>query len=552
MKGRNLWLCVLMFPFISHCQKSEHLSQQQTSKLDSIATMDVPKGGPGIAVGIVMNGNIVYEKYAGYADLNDSIYIDRQSRFNIASNGKQFTALAILSLIEEGKLSLQDDIRDFLPTLYPNVKSDIRISHLLNHMSGIRDVYDLWSLQGLTWWEHTFDNNDALVLLAKQEELNFKPGAKYSYSNSNYILLAEIIGKVSGTSFITYTDDMFKSLNMPNTSFISNYKTIDEPIAKPYFNFDTWFGYDWIWNIHGDGNIFSTLKDQMQWERTIQTKRSDRFSKEVLEKSQSLLPNSTNTTYGYGVEFGEYQNIPYKFHGGSTGAWKAISARFPTQDFAIITLTNSGKIDPMLQTLKTADVLLGKESPTKSIRLTPEKIGNYVSIDDVLGHYKINNTIMQFVEREGDLYLLRSGRNDMKLIRESDNVFQQWNDAPFKQEFFKNEKGEMQVTFYYTATEPFTLTRIESDFSSFDFASLNGTYLNKETSVSFSVVHKSDETYLVENGDKEMKAFLLTPNELIINDYGYRISINKNSDNMVSDLFLTSGRIQNVRFSKVE
>ncbi|MHA7058769.1 serine hydrolase domain-containing protein [Aquimarina sp. M1] len=524
----------------------------QQTKLDSITTRDVPKGAPGVAVGVVKEGKILYEKYVGYADLNDSIMIDEKSRFNIASNGKQFTALAVLSLIEDDKLSLDNDIRIFFPKLFPKIKSKIKIAHLLNHTSGIRDVYDLWSLQGITWWKHTYNMEDAISLLHKQTALNFEPGSSYSYSNSNYILLAEIITKVAKTSFITYTDQMFKDLQMPNTSFISNYKSIKEPVAKPYFNFDTWFGYDWIWNIYGDGNIFSTLQDQLTWEQILQTKQNKRFSKALLEKSQSLLPGTSNKKYGYGLAFAKYKDLPYKYHKGSTGAWKAITTRFIEQNVTIVTLTNSGKTDPMSQTLRSADILIDIKSNSEDIQLIPERIGAYITIKDIIGVYQLDNTIWQFVEKEGDLYLLRSGRNDTKLIREADNIFQQWNDAPFKQEFTKNQNDEMQVTAYYTQTKPFTLTRKNNDFSTVDFASVLGTFLNKETEVKLSIKYISGVNYEVASGKRKMNAILISPKEMIINDYNYKIIFKTNENKLISELFLTSGRIQNVRFQKIK
>ena len=160
-----LMLLLICCYSVSPAQTENTYTLNQIKRLDSIATQDVPKGAPGIATGIVNNGKIVYERVAGYANLVDSTLITRNTRFNIASNGKQFTALAILVLIDEKKISLTDDIRKYLPTIYPRQNSKITVENLLNHTSGIRDVYDLWSLKGLTWWEHSFTNKDALELI---------------------------------------------------------------------------------------------------------------------------------------------------------------------------------------------------------------------------------------------------------------------------------------------------------------------------------------------------------------------------------------------------
>ncbi len=544
MKCNVIFLAFFLTSLFAFGQK---LTEAQQAALDKIAIQDVPKGGPGIAVGIVQNGKIVYTKYAGYANLKDSIAIGKSSRFNIASNGKQFTAFAILTLEEKGKLSLEDDIRKYLPNLMKNIKHSIKIKHLLNHSSGLRGVYRLWSLQGYTWWEQKFDNADVMELLEKQQELNFEPGTKYSYTNSNYIVLTQIIEKVTGTSFVAYTDQLFKDLGMPNTSFVDDYKNIRGPIAKPYFNFDTWTTYDWTCNVHGDGNLFSTLEDQLHWEQLLHSKKSDVFSKEILVKSQQLIKNTTIENYGYGVERGEHRNEQYRFHGGATGAWKAITARFDTNNFTVVTIINSGKIDPMMLTLQMADVLLDKTGEKEAFAIVPAAIGEKLTTEDILGLYRTKGGyIMKFEQREGKLYMIRMGRNDIELVREADNIFHQWNDAPFKQEFTKNEDGVMQITAYYPTVPPFTLTRIESDLSKFDFMSLNGSFLNKEINVSFTIKNIEKENYEVTLGEETIKGLLIYDNEMLAD--GYNLSFEKDSQGNIQEILVSTGRIDNLRF----
>ena len=425
MKNNMLFLVLFLTTFFVSGQE---ITTTQRAQLYKFTIQDVPKGAPGVAAGIIQNGKIIYENYAGYANLQDSIPIGKASRFNIASNGKQFTAFAILTLAEKNKLSLEDDIRKYLPNLYKDVKETIKIKQVLNHTAGIRDVYNLWNLQGYTWWEQKFDNSDAMQLLEKQQELGFKPGSRHSYSNSNYIVLTQIVEKVTGMSFVAYTNQLFKDLGMPNTFFVDDYKNIKGQIAKPYFNFDTWQTYDWTWSVHGDGNIFTTLEDQLQWEKIIQTQQSDTFSKEILAQSQELVPNSTIQNYGYGLEFGSHRDVPYKYHGGSTGAWKAITIRFPSEGFTIVTMINSGKIDPMAQALQFADVMLKKTGEKESFPIVPASVGAKVTNQDILGIYRTKSGyIMKFEEREGVIYMIREGRNDIKLQREAANIFNEVN-----------------------------------------------------------------------------------------------------------------------------
>jgi CubicO group peptidase (beta-lactamase class C family) len=541
-----LMLLLICCYSVSPAQTENTYTLNQIKRLDSIATQDVPKGAPGIATGIVNNGKIVYERVAGYANLVDSTLITRNTRFNIASNGKQFTALAILVLIDEKKISLTDDIRKYLPTIYPRQNSKITVENLLNHTSGIRDVYDLWSLKGLTWWEHSFTNKDALELIEKQQELNFDPGSKYSYSNTNYILLTAIIEKVTGISFVAYTNDLFKKLNMPNTSFEDNYKKIRGPLAKAYFNFNKWTTYNWIWNACGDGNIFSTLADQLQWEQILQGSTDNNIKRQILERSQQLTDNSTIKNYGYGLEFGTYKGLDYKFHEGATGAWKATVTRFPNKETSIITLTNTGKSTPNTQTRQMADVIFNLNADATYVITKPDKVGSFVSDEDMIGIYLTeDNFTFQFEKREGNLYLKRIGRNDVQLEREADNILHQTYDPDFKQEFNRNEKGEMTVTAYYTSHSPYTLTKSNSDWTGYNYQALNGKFINSETNVAIKIKFVGDKSYNIKAGSqRSTKGLLISPTKLLVDNYVLDID-NASAPKM---LLLSADRIERVKF----
>lgn len=531
---------------LTYAQNENTYTLNQLKRLDSIATQDVPKGAPGIATGIVSNGKIVYERVAGYANLVDSTLITRNTRFNIASNGKQFTALAILVLVDEKKISLTDDIRKYLPTIYTKLNSKITIENLLNHTSGIRDVYDLWSLMGLTWWKHTFSNKDVLELVEKQQELNFNPGSKYSYSNTNYILLTAIIEKVTGISFVTYTNDLFKKLDMPNTSFEDNYKKIRGPLAKAYFNFNKWTTYNWIWNACGDGNIFSTLADQLQWEQILQGRTDNNIKRQILERSQQLTDNSTIKNYGYGLEFGTYKGLNYKFHEGATGAWKATFTRFPSKETSIITLTNTGKSTPNTQTRQMADVVFNLNTDATYVITKPDKVGSFVSDEDMIGIYLTeDNFTFQFEKREGNLYLKRIGRNDVQLEREADNILHQTYDQDFKQEFKRNEKGEMTVTAYYTSHSPYTLAKSNSDWTGYNYQALNGKFVNSETNVTIEIEFAGDKRYNVKAGSqRSTKGLLISPTKLLVDNYVLDID-NASAPKM---FLLSTDRIEKVKF----
>jgi CubicO group peptidase (beta-lactamase class C family) len=527
------------------------LSTTQMSRLDSIATQDVPPRAPGIATVIVRDGEVIYEKCAGLADLTDSTVIQNTSRFNIASNGKQFTALALLTLVDAKKLKLSDDIRKWFPNLLPTVKEKITVQHLLTHTSGLRDCYDLWALQGYTWWKKTFDNTDVLALMEKQEGLNFSPGARYLYSNTNYILLALLIERVSGKRFVAYTREMFGKLYMPNTSFEDDHTRIQGPLARAYFNFGTWTNYNWIWNACGDGSLFSTLADQIQWEKLVQGKSRSEIKQEIIVQSQQPIKGAPFKNYGYGLEFGQYKGKEYAFHEGATGAWKATVIRFPGDKLSMITLTNTGKSVPSMQTRQMADVVFNLPATPRNLVTKPATVGKFVSEEEITGIYLTESDFsFQFEKTNGKLLLKRNGRNDVELEREGSNIFHQKSDSLFKQEFTVSTSGDVQVTAYYINHAPYTLTKKTADYSAFPFQALAGKFLNAETNTLLEISHSTDKAYQVKIGTRNAtKGQLAGPGKLLVNQYSVHF---ETVGSTIAALYLNGDRIKQVKFTRQE
>jgi len=544
MKILSLLFFICLWYNIALGQSS--LSVAQNHFITKICERDVPPGAPGVACGIVQDGAIVYTYYSGFANLLDSVAISEESRFNIASNAKQFTALAILKLIEEQQLSLDDELKSVLPNL--QYTRPITIRQLLTHTSGIRDVYDLWNLQGITWWKQTYSNADALRLLAQQNDLNFTPGETYLYSNSNYILLAEIVARASGQTFREYTNQMFKGLGLMHTAFESDHQRIKAPIALPYFNFDTWSGYEWIWNAVGDGNLFTTLPDLLRWEQIIQDKKRLPNWKKMIDLSQQPVAGAEQEGYGYGLEFGAFKNEPVVFHHGSTGAWKATFMRFPNRNLTVLTLSNSGKTLVVDQNEKIAAYLLGKDKVSDFL-LAPEREGGYLAREDILGVYEqAGGTIFKFIEKEDDLYLRREGRNDVVLERRSPNIWQQLYDPAFKQEFTRDSAGHLTVTVYHSSHAPYTLRKIVTDWKGYNFEKWTGTYFNEETGVRMALKHLEEQVYQITWSDKKRQGELLTKNRMRVGSYQLHFFEQQKEDR--AGFYLAGDRIRRVYFQK--
>ncbi|MEM8585013.1 MAG: serine hydrolase domain-containing protein, partial [Bacteroidota bacterium] len=527
---------------------SQPLSTEEVKILDSLLMVDIPDGAPGGAIGVIRNGEIVYEHYAGLADLESGRTIDERTRFNLASNGKQFTALAILLLAEQSLLNMEDDIRKYLPELYPNISKPITIQNLLTHTSGIREASTLWAFQGKIWWKHSFNNKDVRQILSAQNDLNFEPGSEKSYCNSNYLLLTEIVEVVSGQSFQEFSDQMFAQLGMNATNFLSNHEDDVPNLARPYFNFDTWTTYEWLSDLHGDGALFSTLGDQLRWELIIQQAIPDQLSANTLEESQN--PILAVTDYGYGLEGTEYAETPIRFHEGSTGAWKASFRRFPTKNLSIVVVNNSGKFGTSTLANKVANVLLELPEINPAYELGPSPEMELLNPEECLGTYLTGAYYFRFVELDSQLYLQRPGRPDISIATEGDGVFYEVTDPDFKMAFHENEEGQRVVTAYYPTHHSFDLIETVEDYSHITPEQIVGTYYNDEIGASIPVSHIGESTYQFDLFGESIEGDLLTPNMIGVDGDEIELIFSEDSDKRVVEMLYHSGRVRNLRFKR--
>jgi CubicO group peptidase (beta-lactamase class C family) len=253
------------------------LSLAQAPPPDRAASVDevfkeftVP-GSPGCTVAVYQDGKTILSRAYGMANLDHDVRLTPSSIFHVASVSKQFTAAAILLLAQDGKLTLDDDIRKHVPEL-PDFGTKITVRHLIHHTSGLRDQ---WSLLGLAGWRYSRDlitDDDVLAVLTRQRELNFTPGERHLYSNSGYTLLAVIASRVSGKSFRAFTDErIFKPLDMTNTHFRDDFAEIVKHQAYGYTrqsgtfklsvtNFDT----------AGATSLLTTAEDLAKWDANFQ------------------------------------------------------------------------------------------------------------------------------------------------------------------------------------------------------------------------------------------------------------------------------------------
>ena len=330
-------------------------------KVDAIFAAYDRAGVPGCALGSYRDGRMLYARGYGLADLERRVPITPASVFDIGSTSKQFAAATIVLLAQEGKLSLDDDVRRFIPEL-PVYQRPITIRHLLHHTSGIRDYLGLLRLAGFRYDDVT-TADDALRAISRQRALNFAPGDEHLYSNSGYFLLSIIVERATGRSLrVEARERIFVPLGMTHTEYLGSYNDVIPNRAIGYAPTDSSFEADMPrWLQLGDGAVFTTVEDLLHWDENFRSTRVGGAAMRDTLLTRGRLTNGETLTYALGLMHGTHRGLPTIHHGGSWGGYLAEFLRFPEQRYAVAVLCNRSDVDPNTLALQVAEVHLAAE-----------------------------------------------------------------------------------------------------------------------------------------------------------------------------------------------
>jgi CubicO group peptidase (beta-lactamase class C family) len=337
--------------------------EKTTNAADEVFADLVKPGSPGCALAVARGGKIVYERGYGLANIEEGVEITPRTVFDIASTSKQFTAASILLLEKQGKLSVHDDIRKYVPEI-PDYGHTITILHLLNHTSGLRDYLSLFELAGVNTDSVTTDD-DALAMLARQKALNFEPGSDWLYSNSGFFLLSVIVKRASGKTLREFaTENIFEPLQMTQTVFRDGHTQLVPNRALAYDPKEAGTGY--ALNVSyfeqtGDGAVHTSVQDLLKWDENFYSGKvgGKGFLEEVQEPGK--LNNGKTLDYAKGLFVGKYRGLRFVDHGGSWGGYRAQLLRFPEQHFSVACLCNLGTANAEKRAHEIADVFLASE-----------------------------------------------------------------------------------------------------------------------------------------------------------------------------------------------
>lgn len=400
----------------------------RTRQIDALLEALVREDGPGCAVAVLREGRRIYQRSRGMANLEHQVPITPRTAFNLASTSKQFTALAVLLLAREGKLSLEDEVRDFLPELH-DYGRPIRIRHLLHHTSGIRDYSVLLQYAGLRMYRDYLAPDEVLGTIVRQQGLAFSPGERFEYSNSNYWLLAEIVERVSGTPFGAFlAQRIFEPLGMRRTTLQDDMQKVIPERATGYAPLPGG-GFrikeDTFPSI-GDGGVFTTLEDLALWSTSYESPAVG--DEDVLRTmtTPGTLDSGEPVPYGGGLEPGEHRGRKIVSHAGFTGGFRAELLRVPSEALAVLVLCNLSTVRPDSLALEIADVVLDTENapedeppPASTEHRSPSSLDARV-----LGTYhRPGGSIFEFFEDEAGIAGRINGGGELRIERSAEGAY---------------------------------------------------------------------------------------------------------------------------------
>ncbi len=337
----------LLFVVLMVWQTTFAQTSSISQKSDSIVQAYQVTNGPGIAVKVIQNGKVVYQKQVGLANLEDNTPISDSTAFHIASVSKQFTIFAAMLLERQGKLSMDDDIKKYLPEL-KSIPYTVTLRQLANHTHGFPNTFELAQLIGINP-DEVMTHAKMMDILLQQKQLNFEPGTQYQYNNTGFTLLAEIVARVSGMSFSAFAKkEIFEPLQMKHTVVFDNNGIIVPNKAYSYRK--TKKGYEktpYNYTVIGGSGINTTPHDLALWALNFMEPKIG--SQQIFEEMQkpSRLKDGTQIPYGLALETKTYNGLGIVFHGGGDAGYRSYLMRIPKQQFAVVIMGNLESFNPL-------------------------------------------------------------------------------------------------------------------------------------------------------------------------------------------------------------
>ena len=503
---------------------------------------------PGCAVGVAHNGSVVLKAGYGMADLERNVPITPDTVFESGSVAKQFTAAALMLLAQQGKISLDDPMRKYLPEL-PDYGAPLTIRHVLSHLSGLREWRPIAAFGGFPEGTHVYSNQDLLQMAAKQRALNFEPGTNYSYSNTGFnistILIERALG--NGKTFQTFTrETIFGPLGMAHTRWRDDFRAVvpNRALAYGRSSGDIWIQQTPIENIIGAGGLLTTVGDLLLWNENFTHARVGGPEFVKAQQTPATLSDGRTITYAAGLTAATFSGLREVSHGGSTGGYRTWLGRYPDQAVSVAVLCNSAQANPATLGRDTARLWTGAapaNAPASASTADPAKLqplaGMYRKVRD--------NTVSELRWRDGKLTF----DPGIELVPVAAGKFL----APAIEREFNFEEGTPVRLRVVTPTGDILYERVEpTQPAAAELAALTGEYESRETgtTLTFALGAKPGElTFRI--GSNPSVPLRPTFRDAFATPSGSSIRFLRDSAGKVIALSAGDDRVWDLRFTRV-
>jgi CubicO group peptidase (beta-lactamase class C family) len=525
----------------------EAQEESLTERVDKIfAPWDNPSS-PGCALGVIKNGELIYTRGYGMANLEHDVPLSSKSVFYIASTSKQFVATSIILAAEQGFLSLDDDIRTYVPEV-PDYGKTITIRHLLHHTSGLRDYLTLWDLAGEEFAD-IHEPEEALEMIARQKALNFEPGEEYLYSNSGFFLLSVIIERVTGVTLREFArENIFQPLGMKHSHFHDDHTEISKHRAIGHVLRDdsTFAMYVSNFDLVGSGGLHTSVEDLLLWDRNFyDNKLGERTLLEQLH-TRGILNSGDTLNYAAALRISEYKDLHTVDHGGSAQGYRTQLLRFPDQRFSVICLCNLGTIDPSRLAQQVADVYLAdqlveaEEEEAEFVELSQAQLEAWA------GAYRNPSTgTIWKVSVEGERLKVEFNGTEMHLAPVSPTEFKAV-DAPMGIDVtFEDEPRRVHAVFEDGDEATYETVELVSPDPA-ELAGYTGEWYSEELDATWELVVEEDGLFFKDRPEDPLSPTIRDEFKL----RGLTFRFTRDEEGQISSLWVDAGRVRNLEFTR--
>jgi CubicO group peptidase (beta-lactamase class C family) len=519
-----------------------------TQKVDQIFSVYDKSGSPGCSLGVIRGGDFAYRKAYGLANLELEVPLSSQSVFYMGSVSKQFTAASVVLAAEKGYLSLDDDVRKYIPEL-PDYGHVITLRQMIHQTSGFRDFYTLLSLSGHD--PAAFNSAEEIFkIVARQRGLNNIPGDAWIYSNTNYFLLGMVVQRATRKSLADFAaENIFKPLGMSHTVFYDDHTLVVPGRVAAYDpGSDGTFHVDWstTFAVVGAGGLMSSVDDMLLWDKNFYANRLGQGT--LLEELQTpgVLNDGDKISYAMGLVLGEYRGLPIVEHGGALFGYRTELLRFPEQKFSVICLCNIASAVPENLARQVADIYLADKLRPEASALKRSSNESFPDPATFAGKYLDPRTHLLYTFTASNGNLMAWGA---VLIRINANQFY---DLQSDVIAFDSSKGVMHAKLDIGQETYFSGIRVEEPrLGEPLLASYAGRFRSGELDTIYSL-SEDKGALILRNGDKPpQKLSPITKDEFDAGDFG-RLVFEHDSRGRVLGFRVFTQAARGIAFEKLQ